>query len=213
MGSLLPGWDERAPGVAPKEFQDFDEDEEKHLGYFAAYNKMKKELKALGDLDRKPGSLRRQSMPIGRVSDPLAVPTSPHGGSFTKSYTFSPRSLERHSLPRELPHLQRLGSLPARAGDRFDRGEGSTPRTPKSPTSPFGASGSPTSLDQYKISQDHKQDIQWWRNFDSAHLNEMPDIPVSKERGYIPQYKVTGQQMHFHVDQDHDASDASVQAQ
>ena len=39
-----------------------------------------------------------------------------------------------------------------------------------------------------------------WRNFDSAHLNEMPDVPVSKERGYIPQYKVAGNKLQYRVE-------------
>lgn len=43
-----------------------------------------------------------------------------------------------------------------------------------------------------------------WRNFDSAHLNEMPDVPVSKERGYIPQYTVAGQHVHYRMSEGND---------
>jgi hypothetical protein len=32
----------------------------------------------------------------------------------------------------------------------------------------------------------------------------MPDVPVSKERGYIPQYKVAGQQMHYRMNEGND---------
>lgn len=37
-----------------------------------------------------------------------------------------------------------------------------------------------------------------WRHLDSSALNERPDEPVSKEKGFTPQYGVTGQGMHFH---------------
>jgi hypothetical protein len=36
-----------------------------------------------------------------------------------------------------------------------------------------------------------------WRNFDSAALNEMPDVPHDKDCGYTPQYKVAGQALHY----------------
>lgn len=196
MGSLLPGWNERSPGVAPKEFQDYDEEDEEQMGYFAAYNKMKKER---GDLGRKsaPMLMRRQSMPTGRVSD---FSGSPVFGSRTleKSATFAPRSLDTSgSFMASSPPLQRLRSMPLSAGDRLEG-----PRTPKSPLSPSAGSGDHFSanLEGYKTHQEPKHEVQWWRNFDSAHLNEEPDIPMTKERSYIPQYKVAGQDVHYRVD-------------
>jgi hypothetical protein len=37
-----------------------------------------------------------------------------------------------------------------------------------------------------------------WRHFDSAAMNERPDEPVDKEKGYRPQFGVTGQDLHYH---------------
>lgn len=38
-----------------------------------------------------------------------------------------------------------------------------------------------------------------WRHLDSSALNERPDEPESKDdKGFTPQYAVTGQGIHFH---------------
>jgi hypothetical protein len=51
-----------------------------------------------------------------------------------------------------------------------------------------------------------------WRNFDSAALNEMPDVPYEKDRGYTPQYKVAGQALHYRGLAEGDAPAAAAAA-
>jgi hypothetical protein len=52
-----------------------------------------------------------------------------------------------------------------------------------------------------------------WRNFDSAALNEMPDVPHDKDCGYTPQYKVAGQALHYRgLEEGDDAAAAAAAA-
>lgn len=198
MGSLLPGWDERAPGVAPRGFEDYS-DHEEELGYFAAYSKMKKEQKEAGELSRTSMPLsRRNSMPVslGRRSMPAAKddgPLSPTSHSFSHSL----RDTSGFGSFKAPPKLQRLASMPVTAGERFELPSPKGLQSPRSPGSgQLSSSPFSPSLQAYKTKHAERE-VQWWRNFDSAALNEMPDVPHEKDRAYTPQYKVAGQALHY----------------
>lgn len=201
MGSLLPGWDERAPGVAPREFQDIQEEEEgADQGYFASLAKLKR-LHAEADGPSSPIPIgRRNSASLARAS---AGPLSPHSArSLRHADTMASggRGSSSSSMkPGSRPDgLHRMYSMPLTRGERVDALAGLAGTS----------SPSPHSLDAYKTQQQqgllvHGADYQWWRHFDSAAMNERPDLPLAKQQqaGFIPQFDVTGQHTTaFHMD-------------
>lgn len=198
MGSLLPGWNESAPGVTPKEFRDFKEEEDE-LGYFAQLKQKRLHRDAAAPLSPSQSApiaiSRRNSMPLGRSSMPLGrdgAPVTPTG-----SKSFKDPGFGSFKPP---PPLQRMTSMPVTAGERFDVLMGPwTPKTPKSPGGQLSPKSPSSSLDAYKTHKDQpdQPNYQWWRHLDSAALNAPPDLPASKDKAYTPQFKVAGQAMHY----------------
>jgi hypothetical protein len=88
-------------------------------------------------------------------------------------------------------------SMPMTRGERSDVLAGLVPPSPSAVSS-----GTPKSLDAYKTQHTDKDkpDYQWWRHFDSAAMNERPDEPEDREKGFKPQFNVTGQSLHFRQD-------------
>lgn len=227
MGSLLPGWDERAPGVAPREFQDIkEEDEDEAQGYFAAYARLKKLHAEHGEptspvpIGRR-ASLTRRSMPgsasLGAAAGSSrdwggpGTPTTGASGpllqasrSLTRSETLA---ADRRSGGAAAPGgLQRMYSIPVTRSERGDVLAGLAAASGNSPTAGGLAPRTP-SLDAYKTHRASDSggtpvpNYQWWRHFDSAALNAQPDLPPSRERqpSFVPQ-AAPGQALHFHTE-------------
>ncbi|KAF8057260.1 DPB2 [Scenedesmus sp. PABB004] len=211
MGSLLPGWDERTPGVAPKDFQDYSEDDGAgDLGYFATRERLKRaQREGAPNLERTsaplsrllsmPPSLRRASLPAGAAA-PALTPT----GSFKEAAPVGALGGARG--------LQRLQSVPVTRGERYDLLRPASPGTPLSHAGSGG--GTPrTSLDAYKAPAARKEkEVQWWRGFESSHLNEVPDTTPAKARPYIPQYAAARQPYHYRAADGNAAGTAFAEA-
>eukprot|EP00775_Hariotina_reticulata_P002544 gene2544-2847_t len=160
MGSLLPGWDENAPGVAPRELQDFkEEDDEDRLGYFARLS-MSRKMK--GEMGTSAEST--EPIPIGRRSMPLSRDSAGFSSSLgSRSFSKESPGFGSFKVP---PQLQRMTSLPVTHGEGGD--VFGMPKTPKVGHS--GGSGgsigrlrSPKSLDAYKMTRDdNRRNYQWW---------------------------------------------------
>lgn len=168
MGSLLPGWDERLPGVPPKGSADYEDDDgEGGLGYFAKLERIR--------------SLRHAG----------------HEGSLPHSPT---EALSRLSLTRQGSErgpggeLLRRASLPTdfRLKDPLAEPE------PGSPGTPEAAGGG--RLDAYRR-KPARPKYTWWSKMSSSVLNERPDEARRPDdsKGYVPQYGVTGQGIHYRL--------------
>ncbi|KAI8470944.1 MAG: P-loop containing nucleoside triphosphate hydrolase protein [Monoraphidium minutum] len=193
------GWDERMPGVPPKGLEDYL-DEEKEGGYFARLEKQR--------------SLRHSALEAEAAS-----PRLQHAATFNLTRP----SLERPSLERAgslRAPLGRQASLPAdwRLDDAASPlSLGSSPGSPTAAAAAAAAPPPPLSprslpaggtiggrLDAYRAAKAREAAAArakyiWWDKMASSMLNERPDEAEDRSRGYVPQYDVTGQGLHYRV--------------
>lgn len=171
MGSLVPGWDASAFTI-PEDFIDISEEPEQSKGYFANYERQKL-LRRMESDGRGPASLRTLSAPsLARHS---------WNGSLSARTPASP-TLERMPsgelrVERD-PSFTRISTMPVKVTPGEDK-------------------ASRPDLSKY-TTKDQNRSYTWWNKLDSSALNDKPDeVDLSKDKGYVPQYSLTGQSMNY----------------
>lgn len=83
------------------------------------------------------------------------------------------------------------------------------PTTAKPDTHPFSLPHAHTASLAHELTRRLSQTTQRWDKMGSSALNEKPDEePSDDHKGYVPQFGVTGQEMHYHMEQEVEAHGA-----